>query len=387
MSHFSVIVVTKEEPSADVLAAALQPFHEFECTGIDDQYIQDIDITDEAVQGYLEGDASMMKTPSGDLISAWDDQFYREPTQEEREKIGPIGGTGWGDGMHWTSKDWGDGNGYSTRVHYVPEGYEQIDVPKDQVQTFAEFIRGEHGIDTIYDSIDEVDKEESKYRYAYRTRMGIKVFRRTNPNAQWDYWRVGGRYASKFQVFNQHAAVSSDPSWEWKEGERPEGYDVAQFCNIDFDGMKREAVLRRSKWVSECMENCKMDWSTFELALKQNELAHKAWSELPEPRPRGEDYTKWLTSNGYDLAEQVRQGGNWFNLPEIGDLSLQEFIDAAPAITSFALLDAEGVWHQNGDMGWFGCVSNEDESWDERFQKLFRSIDPDHWVTVVDCHI
>lgn len=41
MSHFSVMVI------GDNPGASLAPFHEFECTGINDQYIQEIDITDE----------------------------------------------------------------------------------------------------------------------------------------------------------------------------------------------------------------------------------------------------------------------------------------------------------------------------------------------------
>ena len=41
MSHFSVLVIG-EDPESQ-----LAPYHEFECTGVDDQYVQDIDITDE----------------------------------------------------------------------------------------------------------------------------------------------------------------------------------------------------------------------------------------------------------------------------------------------------------------------------------------------------
>ena len=44
MSHFVVAVVT---PTLDALEATLQPYHEFECTGEDDQYVQDVDLTDE----------------------------------------------------------------------------------------------------------------------------------------------------------------------------------------------------------------------------------------------------------------------------------------------------------------------------------------------------
>jgi hypothetical protein len=52
MSHFSVLVVTNE-PGEAALTTALQPFHEFECTGIDDAYVQTLDITDEIREEYL----------------------------------------------------------------------------------------------------------------------------------------------------------------------------------------------------------------------------------------------------------------------------------------------------------------------------------------------
>ncbi|MGG4604333.1 hypothetical protein ACLPHM_06015 [Paenalcaligenes sp. Me131] len=49
MSHFAVLVIgpnVKEQ---------LQPYHEFECTGEDDQYVQDVDITEECRSGGLDG--------------------------------------------------------------------------------------------------------------------------------------------------------------------------------------------------------------------------------------------------------------------------------------------------------------------------------------------
>ena len=41
MSHFTVMVI------GDDVAAALAPFHEFECTGENDKYVQDVDVTEE----------------------------------------------------------------------------------------------------------------------------------------------------------------------------------------------------------------------------------------------------------------------------------------------------------------------------------------------------
>lgn len=43
MSHFTVLVI------GDNVDGQLQPYHEFECTGTNDQYVQDIDITEEVL--------------------------------------------------------------------------------------------------------------------------------------------------------------------------------------------------------------------------------------------------------------------------------------------------------------------------------------------------
>lgn len=43
MSHFAVMVIGPD------VEAQLQPFHEFECTGEDDEYVQEVDITDEVL--------------------------------------------------------------------------------------------------------------------------------------------------------------------------------------------------------------------------------------------------------------------------------------------------------------------------------------------------
>ena len=44
MSHFAVLVVTDQYPSDEVLTETLQPWHEYECTGIKDQYVVDLDM-------------------------------------------------------------------------------------------------------------------------------------------------------------------------------------------------------------------------------------------------------------------------------------------------------------------------------------------------------
>lgn len=52
MSHFSVMVVTDSKPSDDELVAIMQPWHEFECTGTDDQYVIEVDETEESKKDF-----------------------------------------------------------------------------------------------------------------------------------------------------------------------------------------------------------------------------------------------------------------------------------------------------------------------------------------------
>lgn len=44
MSHFPVLVIGRN------VAEQLQPYHEYECTGINDQYVQDVDITEKVLE-------------------------------------------------------------------------------------------------------------------------------------------------------------------------------------------------------------------------------------------------------------------------------------------------------------------------------------------------
>lgn len=67
MSHFSVLVISPTELTTETLGAILQPWHEFECTGKDDQYVQDVDITEEALSSYHSDTMDMLRSPEGEV--------------------------------------------------------------------------------------------------------------------------------------------------------------------------------------------------------------------------------------------------------------------------------------------------------------------------------
>lgn len=94
MSHFPVLVITDRQPSEDDLTAILQPWHEYECTGVKDQYVVWIDHTEE-VQAEWRGDAKLDYWPKDwpaapsdkyDSVEAFAEDFHGY--EIEGDKIG-----------------------------------------------------------------------------------------------------------------------------------------------------------------------------------------------------------------------------------------------------------------------------------------------------------
>lgn len=204
MSHFTVLVIG-ENPE-DQLA----PFHEFECTGEDNEYVQDIDITEQLRKEYEESTETRYKAPDGSLHKPYQDQFYREFTEEELKKHRPLG-TGFGGGLSYTSKDWNDGKGYRAKVHFLPDGWEEIELPKKDCMSFVQYCIDYEGKPKLTQTGLGFEKRENKgkvsapYKYGYTvtddmSQQVLKVIDRTNPNKKWDWYKLGGRWTGFFKL-------------------------------------------------------------------------------------------------------------------------------------------------------------------------------------------
>ena len=54
---------------------------------------------------------------------------------------------------------------------------------------------------------------------------------------------------------------------------------------------------------------------------------------------------------------------------------------------AFAFLDKDGTWYEEGEMGWFGSSTVEDEDWVNSFNRLLDEVNGEDRITIVDCHI
>lgn len=398
MSHFSLLVITDKKPTAEVLSNALAPFHEFECTGEDNEYVQSVDLTSEARDLYAKEQVSKLKSPSGEIFCPYEERFYRDPTEEEAKKIGPIGGSGGCAGLIWTSRDWSDGKGYRAKVWFLPEGWEEVHLNTSEVSNFADWCSEYYGKKKVgpNDEVDPKVNKEIKYGWIRINAAGEvqQVIDRTNPNKKWDWWVVGGRWSGLFTPKPEARAKGPhDPNAPEKG--RPglmgaeanaAGVDVIRKGDVDFKAMLLEAHRNASSLWQRVRKitGDLSDFVTFEAMLERlsndHGLARDAYNSQPARKALSEAARK-------ENEQESNQDLFWVKLEDF--MVPQEVYaekEASKAISTFAVLK-DGKWFQRGEMGWWGAVSNEDSEWNENFNRLLSGMPDDVWLTVVDCHI
>lgn len=70
----------------------------------------------------------------------------------------------------------------------------------------------------------------------------------------------------------------------------------------------------------------------------------------------------------------------------------ETYIRKVTEFSTFAVLTPDGEWHEEGEMGWFGCSSEtpeEDTAWRYSYYEIFiKPAIANGWeLTIVDCHI
>jgi len=337
MSHFTCLVV-----GADY-EAALQPFHEFECTGTNDQYVQDIDTTDEKRAEYEADTDTTVVDPAGEshyMFTAAGDFDVRFCAPGE----------------------------FGRKEKRIPEGWTEGERPTKDRFTFSEWLANE--------STPLLDPkigagEDHKFGYYTVNAAGEvdKVVRRTNPNKKWDWWQIGGRWSNKLL---------------FKDGRRG---DAGLVGDIDWDGMLLEQASKAA---------AVFDRITVAIAGRPVE----SWEQVRarrETEGKDWDWARTVYNDQQVIKDLVASEAidKWDGAEQLSGVlaaaDRQSYIDREAIVnTSFWSMLHNGQWHERGRMGWWATSDATDASindYSTSFWATIRGLPADETVTVVDCHI
>jgi hypothetical protein len=329
--------------------------------------------------------------------------------------------------LTWDSRDWGDGQGYRAKVKFVPDGYKEVEVPAREVKSFAEWLGDGWGRKTILEG-EEPDfstGEAHKYGYTVLDRNGeaIKTVDRTNPNAKWDGWQIGGRWSGMLGAYDPEKDPANyqtcwlcegtgkrndelgrefrlkDPSYtcngcngegtslkwpsQWRNAD-----NQLRIKDIDWAALKAKQVRERR----DCWNKLKAAYEKRPIPDMSFEEARKAWAILTghsrAARDSGDPRPLYQIIDADPMAANLRRvNGEWQGVPD-HVIDVESWAQETEPLTAFAAVK-DGKWYERGEMGWFACVSNEKDevAWKGQIKELFDSAGPNSWVTVIDCHI
>lgn len=381
MSHFAVLVI------GDNVNEQLVPYHEFECTGNNNQFVQDMDVTDEYRKDYDTKTERRFISPSGESFSPYDDQFYRDFTDEELESLKtendgrlPINSSGQFRGQNYYISSWDDDKGYRPRFHFMPEGYREERQKMSENGTFIEFIEDWSGYTVVPFASEPNIENEHKYGYVLVDENGnvTKVVKRTNPNAKWDWWVEGGGWTGFFKLKENRIGGVGRPGL-MTEAPKKGWVDIALKGDIDFEGMRDEAGNKAGELYDEVF------------AIIGHLPLMESWESV---RNRIKDIDQARTEyHNQERAVALKNSKNrdfiWLDAEDF-NVTREEYVNKAraSATITFAIVK-DGKWYERGEMGWWGVVSNEEDrdAWHQKYNELLDGLSDDTLLTLVDCHI
>lgn len=285
MSHFAVAVFCHTDDDAE-LERRLAPYQENNMGDCPREFLEFNSVEQECRQDYEQNTTSKVKTPDGQLLWPWDETFR-------------VPGT----------------FGHGPNTHKIPkgEGYEEVDIKVSELYpTFEEYMEDYEGY--------KKDPEKGEYGYW------------ENPNAKWDWWRIGGRYSNWFRT---------------KDGK---SVDYCQVGELD-------------------------------LSLDQEQYQHaiRFWEINVEGSPLqpGEDKQDFYS---YYNAKYYRD--------QYG--TKEEYATNSADITPWAFVNFDGEWCEKGKMGWWATNDATKDSrvaFREAFHKALQDAAPTDYIVLVDCHI
>jgi hypothetical protein len=330
MSHFTVVcrLPGGTEDLNDALEKILQPYHEFECTGIDDEYVKDIDQTEE--------------------IRA---EFDRRNAEDKKS--------------------------YPTFAKFVEDYHGKTAVPYGEQPDLAD--KHKYGY-ALLDEAGEVTKVIDRTN-PHKTWDWWKI------GGRWSgFFPVKPESGLKGEA---KLVDSYDGNIATRRRTEAAKVNYCRISDIDFDAVEQqmdESIAEFKIAWKEYLDGKEFDWheGPREKALSIGLVSCKDGSELTKEEreeigykllPWKQQRTEGVTR--YDVATLVT------------DKQIDQLRATWCPIKGYARLDSEG-WHAPGRMGWFGCSSDEPEQYKEYASSAldwYKAGNQDDIVFIVDCHI
>ena len=176
-----------------------------------------------------------------------------------------------------------------------------------------------------------------------------------NPNSKWDWYVVGGRWDGLLKAkegFKGEGYLddNGNPAEEtWGEYDPDDRFNCLKIKDIDFSPDKDE------------YDNALAFWKLY---IEDNVDTTK------DGRPLS------LCTREYYLNRYT---------------SKEDYAEKASSFITRAVITPDGVWHEPGQMGWFGLSSESDDEWrdwaETYKEKFIDNQDPENYMVIVDCHI
>ncbi|MGN6105363.1 MAG: hypothetical protein ACTHU0_09690 [Kofleriaceae bacterium] len=346
MSHFAVIVHLScarlrrhDDDMHQALKEILAPFQENNMNNCPREFLEFNDTEDEYREEYDTESSTMIELADGQRHYYLDERF---------KKLG----TG----------------AFVSRVDYeYPEDSRRVEVPhNERWLSFDAYVQEWHGT-------RQRDPEKGRYGYW------------ENANAKWDWYVIGGRWHGYFPVRPEVTPRVGEPG-AFDNAPNPGKADIVQVGDIDFDRVAAEHAEEIDKfWFEYQQLLAGKKFNAFEgprhMALRIG-LLRVEQGPYPNPKP-DEVVIPWTTNDD-------RKDWNDVALRLTESEFRAKYFNCFSTLMPYALLDDDG-WHAPGEMGWFGCSSDEPDQYVEFADRFapehFSTIDPHDLLVAVDCHI
>ena len=182
MSYKIVAVITQEFPTQQLITELMRPYHEFTGRYDDDEYVKNIDITEEVREDYEKSETTYYKDiNTGKYYKTYDDIFYRNATEDEIELY---------ETNYHEARKRGINKYKDYYVKEIPENFVEEILPSKMIEPFFEWAYDSYEFPIIKQNeiISEIKDCKKGWISVDENNNVVEIISRENPNAQWDWW-------------------------------------------------------------------------------------------------------------------------------------------------------------------------------------------------------